>query len=111
MDSIASQLEKESTTSLNAVPYDYRISQIEEESNSWTNLGYWKMTTRDDIKETSIIANYASTTLLPSHVGDEVMTHGAEMYEAWDESLGVSTCFLFVFPIGLLKMYYKFLSL
>eukprot|EP00978_Attheya_sp_CCMP212_P036454 scaffold165419_cov54-Attheya_sp.AAC.5 len=88
MDSIASQLEKESTTDLNAVPYDYRISQIEEESNSWTNLGYWKMTPRDDIKETSVIANYASTTLLPSHVGDEVMTHGAEMYEAWDGSLG-----------------------
>ena len=42
------------------------------------------------IKETNLISNYAATNMLPQHVGDESIIHGATMYAPWNASKEVS---------------------
>ena len=116
---ILSQLREESITPYNTVPYDYRISQIlvegmlgvkpdlpgtlvqnwEQETgmklkdNSkrfhrwWNEYGSGK-----PVRESTVIANYASTNLLPHHLEEEKasLIHGAKHYLPWDRNTHVS---------------------
>lgn len=38
------------------------------------------------IKETKFIANYAATNIVPSHLGEAKIIHGAKMYENWNKT-------------------------
>jgi len=112
---ILTQLREESVTPYNTVPYDYRISQMlvegmlgvkpdlpgtlvqnwEQETgmklkdNSkrfdrwWNEYGSGK-----PVRESTVIANYASTNLLPRHLEEEKasLIHGAKHYLPWDRN-------------------------
>lgn len=109
------QLKEESQTPYNAVPYDYRISQIlvegmlgvkpdlpqkvvqkwEQETgnklkdNSKQFHRWWiEYGTQKPIRESTTIANYASTNLLPHHLQKEKasLIHGAKHYLPWDRN-------------------------
>ena len=117
------QIDTEAGTPYNAVPYDYRISQIlvegmlgvkpevppsiveqyireghQMEDNTekfrrwWEAYGDHGGGDMGAIRETSAIANYAGTNLLPRHVENEVASilHGAKYYLPWDEKTHVS---------------------
>ncbi len=112
---ILMQLREESDTPYRAIPYDYRISQMliegmlgvkpdlpemvvqKWEEKTGRNLkSYSKRFHRwwnkyDEgklIRESKVIANYASTNLLPHHLQEETasLIHGAKHYLPWDKS-------------------------
>lgn len=119
MTAVLDELDVESDTYFNAIPYDYRISQMITEGSSGTPSpfpfpkmrdertgdavilpdkmekfqGWWKKWGSDSdypYKESRVIANYAATNLLPDHLGDESIMHGKDPFEPWNPKTHVS---------------------
>ena len=110
LERMTGQLEVEAPCPYNSIPYDYRMSQmwvegtlgivpklapkimLNEESENitlsdnirmftkWANM--WK--DENPYKFTKAIHNYASTNLIPRHLGPEYVIHGAKLYSPWD---------------------------
>jgi hypothetical protein len=110
---LVTQLELESTTIANSIPYDYRISQIVEECQTSVKPSFplsgsgvdpapalsdkfFELSEQFDlddiIREVPVIGNYASTNMLTSYLDDrETVIHGAKLRSFWDDSkVGVS---------------------
>ena len=110
---LVNRLEEEANTPYNAIPYDYRISQImvetetgiipeipekiwnEQKENGWEKYlkpieifvdSVEKFIPENPLKETKLIANYAATYVLSSHIGNEVIIHGATVHEEWNRA-------------------------
>ena len=122
MELIVSELEAEANTEYNAISYDYRISQMLLKASSGTlpELPYdgiadedgktivlapkpkfaewWnEYSGLDPVKESSVIANVASTAYMLDEVDASVsIVHGKNLYLPWNEGdYGVSPCRLF----------------
>jgi hypothetical protein len=111
-DRVVTQLELESTTIANSIPYDYRIAQIVEECQTSVKPSFpvssgadpapalsekffelsEQFDLEDIIKEVPVIGNYASTNMLTAYLDDrETVIHGANLRSLWDDSkVGVS---------------------
>jgi len=112
LEAIVQQLEDEAGTAANSIPFDYRIAQMVEEVETGEVPMFFTITGNDGalpedlinvmsafdleqlIRETPLMGDYARTNMLPSLIDDdEVVIHGARMFETWDNSmLGVSPC-------------------
>jgi hypothetical protein len=121
LEQILIQLRKESDLPLHAIPYDYRISQILVEGmmgvlpevpsaieQAWSketgqqmksntkNFQYlWEKYAKSEqrtIKESSVITNYAGSTLLPHQLQKQEasLVHGASYYSSLNKSKYVS---------------------
>ena len=110
LELLVNQLEIEAPTPYNAIPYDYRISQIIVEgalgivpeitpkilenedgkairlsNNTETFARWWKEYKHDvPFKETPVIQNFAATNIIPRHIGPEYIIHGAKLYSQWE---------------------------
>jgi len=109
LERLVSQIELEAPSPYNSVPYDYRMSQmwvegttgevprlppkilLNEEgqemalSNNTAMFRRWAEAWGDGapFKYSTAIVNYAATNLLPHHLGDEYVIHGARLYSPW----------------------------
>ena len=109
---IVYELEIESSTAANSIPFDYRISQMILEAqrgitttfhdyansnltsmengrfNSWKE----RFDLEKSVRETSVIGNYASTNMVPEYFDvTEFVVHGAKIRSAWENNrVGVS---------------------
>lgn len=106
---ILGQLEAESDTTGNAIPYDLRISQMvlealqieEAEFPSFENIADPDQEEalefisnveepQNILQETNAIGNYASTVVVPEQLKNtQMIIHGAKVFERWDsEQMG-----------------------
>jgi hypothetical protein len=112
LQAIVQQLENESGTAANSIPYDYRISQMVEEVQTGQEPGFFFAENSTEalrlpdhfvdvmkqydleqvIRETPRIGDYASTNILTLQLRpEEVVIHGARIMDSWDNMiLGVS---------------------
>ena len=108
LEILIQRLEDEANTPFNAIPYDYRISQIMAQAKTgtipeippkimesydgkeWSEsvpsianvlTSVQRYISKAPIKQTSLIANYAATNIVTSHIGREHIIHGAVVYE------------------------------
>lgn len=127
---LVNRLEEESNTPYNAIPYDYRISQImveaetgiipeipekiwnKQKENGWEKHiapieifvdSVEKFIPKNPIKETKLIANYAATNVLSSHIGNEVIIHGATVHGEWNRAKEVCVIILYALIIWIKK--------
>ena len=110
LERMTGQLEVEAPCPYNSIPYDYRMSQmwvegtigivpklapkimLNNEGQNITLSDNIKMFTKwanqwkdeEPYKFTKAIHNYASTNLIPRHLGPEYVIHGAKLYSPWD---------------------------
>jgi len=110
LERMTGQLEVEAPCPYNSIPYDYRMSQmwvegtlgivpklapkimLNNEGENITLSDNIKMFTKwanqwkdeEPYKFTKAIHNYASTNLIPRHLGPEYVIHGAKLYSPWD---------------------------
>jgi len=120
MQAILDELDAEAGTYFNAIPFDYRISQMITEGSTGTDSpfpfpsmsdenggpivlpdkmqmfqGWWeKWGSEDPYKKSMVIANLAATNFLPHDLGDEPIVHGNKPYQPWNPRTHVS-CFLY----------------
>ena len=121
LEVLINRLEEEANTPFNTIPYDYRISQIMAEAetgttpeipikikesysgkrwnesvSSITNIfkSVQQYISKAPIKQTSLIANYAATNIVTSHIGEEYIIHGAVVYEQLERSSEVRLNFV-----------------
>jgi hypothetical protein len=106
LERLVSALEREARTAGNSVAYDLRLEQIMHESRTgeqatfhhndtlvqppkYSNLfSDMKVEWPKVVRETSLIANFAGTNIVPQYLGDDVViAHGAQMFEAWNTTL------------------------
>uniref|UniRef100_A0A7S2A676 Uncharacterized protein n=1 Tax=Trieres chinensis TaxID=1514140 RepID=A0A7S2A676_TRICV len=117
MQAILDELDSEQDSYFNAIPYDYRISQMITEGSTGIKSDFpfpkmkdengitpilpiqlpdkmdkfkewWnKWGSEDPVKESGVIANFAATNYLPEHLGDEPIIHGKGSYQPWDPAL------------------------
>jgi hypothetical protein len=110
MERLVGQLEVEAPCPYNSIPYDFRMSQMVTEghfgivpdlapkimlnedgqnitlSDNTAMFAKWWSMWGDEVpmKESPIIHNYAATNLIPRHLGEEYVIHGAKLYSPWD---------------------------
>jgi len=110
MERLVGQLEVEAPCPYNSIPYDFRMSQMVTEGrfgivpklatkimlnedgqnitlsdNTAMFAKWWSMWgDQHPMKETPVIHNYAATNLIPRHLGEEYVIHGAKLYSPWD---------------------------
>ena len=110
---IVDELAHEARTPYNAIPYDYRISQIIYEAsegiqpeippkilenhkddlknNTKRFQKWWEKYGNDNsMKVSSTISNFAATNILPRHLNDASIIHGARHFLPHDPSKHVS---------------------
>lgn len=108
---ILKELQSEEKTAFEAIPYDYRISQMAHEGQYgtppefpfpllvhpdgtpvelhkknkfkhwWKSYGKGKNNGNDPIKESRLISNFAKSNYLMKHLGDEALVHGLNVYQ------------------------------
>lgn len=110
LERLVGQLEVEAPCPYNSIPYDYRMSQMvtegvlgtvpklspkimqNEDGQNITLSNNTVMFTRwmeawpldESFKVTPVIHNYAATNILPRHLGNEYIIHGAKLYSPWN---------------------------
>jgi hypothetical protein len=119
LDKLVDQLESERDTTANAIPFDYRISQMIQDVQTGTapefpnfpdldspilstpsplsgNFRRWAIAQAyhwdNVIRDVSVIGNYAKTNMIPAFLDKAAfIIHGAKMFDSWKErNLGVS---------------------
>jgi len=116
LERLVSQLEIEAASPYTSIPYDYRMSQIWVEgltgkvprlppkilineeghqiqlANNTDMFQRWAVAWREKkpFKYSTVMANYAATNLLPRHLGEEHLVHGAKFYSPWEPSISVT---------------------